>query len=177
MKLPPVRRLFAAALCLLACTLAAAAPPSSSAPKALLAQVQRLAELLRDSQAVYYPGATLLQRVRLPDGEALVLAVFTVEGFGGGNGHTQYLAAFTPDRDGQGPEHFMLIDVMPIGGKGWRGVSKLDARVSRLPEGGETRISFDALEVADGDAPNFPTHKATVQIVLKAGRLAERARR
>ena len=66
---------------------------------------------------------------------------------------------------------------MPIRGKGWRGVSKLQAQATRAAKGGETRIVFDALEVADGDAPNFPTRKAKIEVVMKAGRLAEGGRR
>ena len=184
MPLPRMRPLVAAAACLLACTLVAAAPPPSPSaplpplpPKPLLAQVQRLTELLRDGRAAYYPEATLVQRLRLPGGEALVLAVFTVEGFGGGNNHTQYLAAFTPGPTNGGEEHFMLIDVIPIGGKGWRAVSTLDARAARGAKGGETLIAFDALAAAGNDAPNFPSRPVRLAIVLKNGRLAEQGQR
>src|SRR5690349_7068045 len=69
MPLSRLRPLAAGAACLLACTLVPAAPPPSLSqplpPKPLLAQVQRLAELLRDARAVYYPEATLVQRLRL----------------------------------------------------------------------------------------------------------------
>jgi hypothetical protein len=166
------------ALCLVLSMPALAAPVKAAPPpKALMAQVQRLAELLRDAQATYYADFTMVQRVPPQGGDELVLVVFSIEGFGGGNGHTQYLAAFTPSRAEQGEAHYTLVDVIPIGGKGWRGIEKLDARVTRAAQGGETRIVFGALEVGDGDAPNFPTRKSTVTVVLKAGRLAERGQR
>lgn len=166
------------ALCLVLSMPALAAPVKAAPPpKALMAQVQRLAELLRDAQATYYADFTMVQRVPPQGGDELVLVVFSIEGFGGGNGHTQYLAAFTPSRAEQGEAHYTLVDVIPIGGKGWRGIEKLDARVTRAAQGGETRIVFGALEVGDGDAPNFPTRKSTVTVVLKAGRLAERVQR
>lgn len=105
--------------------------------------------------------------------EELALAVFTVEGFGGGNYHTQYFAAFSIEPDGKGAQHFSLLDVVPIAGKGWRGVMDLNAKVSRGAKGGRTLISLDALEVSGDDAPNFPSKKATINIVLDGGRLAE----
>lgn len=174
-----IRRLFAAAaVCLMASAAAPAAPvKAAKPPKALMTQVQRLAELLRDAQATYYADFTMVQRVPPQGGDELALVVFSIEGFGGGNGHTQYLAAFTPSRAEQGEAHFTLIDVIPIGGKGWRGIPTLDARVTRAAPDGETRIVFDALAVGDGDAPNFPSRKATVTVVLKGGRLAEQAPR
>ena len=94
-----MRRILVLLFCLISTGLAAAAPVSIKAPKPLLAQVQRLSELLRDSYAVWYPDATMVQLVKVREGEALALVVFTVEGFGGGNNHTQYFAAFTPETD------------------------------------------------------------------------------
>lgn len=105
--------------------------------------------------------------------EEVALAVFTVEGFGGGNNHTQYFAAFSVEPGTTGAQHFSLLDVMPIAGKGWRGVMDLNATVSRGAKGGQTLISLDALEVSGDDAPNFPSKKATINIVLEGGRLAE----
>src|SRR5262249_55762945 len=90
-------RLFVAFLSLVCAlgTALAAGPPL--AEKSLLVQVQRLTELLRDSHAVGYPKATMAQAIDLRGGRQLVLAVFTVEGFGGGNNHSQFLAAFDAD--------------------------------------------------------------------------------
>ena len=101
-------RLLLLALSLLACTLLTAAPASVKAPKPLLAQVQRLAELLRDSHATWYREATMVQLVRT-EREEVVLAVFTLEGFGGGNNHTQYFAAFSVEPDAKGTQHYSLL--------------------------------------------------------------------
>ncbi len=167
-----IRRLFLV-LCLVASALSSAAPASIKAPKPLLAQVQRLTELLRDSYAVWYRDATMVQLVKVREGEELALVVFTVEGFGGGNNHTQYFAAFTPQTNEQGKQHFSLIDVVAIAGKGWRGVMNLNAKVTRNSKSNETLIVFDGLEVTGDDAPNFPSKKVTINLLLKGGRLVE----
>lgn len=105
--------------------------------------------------------------------EEVALVLFTLEGFGGGNSHTQYLAAFGVEPEGRAAGHYSLLDVLPIGGKGWRGVMDLNAHVSHAAKGERTLISLDALEVSVGDAPNFPSKKAKIHIVLEGGRLAE----
>lgn len=157
---------------ILASTWVVAGQVPVKAPKPLLAQVQRLAELLRDSHATWYREATMVQFVKT-GGEEVALAVFTVEGFGGGNNHTQYFAAFSVEPDGQGAQHFSFLDVLPIAGKGWRGITNLSAKVSHDVKGRQTLISLDAFEVSGDDAPNFPSKKATIKLVLEGGRLAE----
>jgi hypothetical protein len=143
------------------------------APKQLLAQVQRLSELLRDSYAVLYPNATLVQLAKRTDGEELALVIFTIEGWGGGNMHTQYIAAFASDTNEKGQKHYMFIDAIPIGGKGWRGITSLDARIPQAPKGSEASIAFDAMEVSGDDAPNFPSKKVRINLLLKDGHLVE----
>jgi hypothetical protein len=106
-------------------------------------------------------------------GRKLSLVVFTVEGFGGGNNHTQYLAGFSVDTGEKGKQHFSLLDVVPVAGKGWRGVVSLDAKVSRNPRSTETLIAIDALEVTGNDAPNFPSKPIKVNFLIKGGRLVE----
>ena len=168
-----MKKLFVTFFCLL-CTVVSAATPPRHAPKAIIDQVQRLTELLRDSYAVGYPAATMVQMVKLSKDEELVLTVFTVEGFGGGNNHMQYFAAFQLDTDEDGKHpHFTLIDVIPIAGKGWRGVQSLKAKVASGSEAGEKIISFEAYDVVEDDAPNFPSKKVTVSLLLKDGRLSE----
>lgn len=152
----------------------AAGPPIAQKP--LLAQVERLTELLRDSHAVGSPQATMAQAFDLRAERQLVLVVFTVEGFGGGNNHSQYLAVFETDVDAK-PPHYGLIDVIHIAGKGWRNIEKLNARVSPPPKGGEISIDIDALDVGLEDPPNFPSKKSVIRIALTQGRLIERAQR
>lgn len=168
-----IRWMLAALLCLAGSALVAAAPAPTKAPKPLLAQVQRMGELLRDSSAVLVADSTMVQFVRPRDGDELALVVFTVEGFGGGNSHTQYFAVFNAEKDAKGKSHFSLIDFLPIAGKGWRGIDNLNAKVTRNQKAGETFMAIDALEVAGNDAPNFPSQKVTINLVLRDGRLFE----
>ena len=167
------KKFIAILFCLLNVTVIAA-PISTQAPKALTDQVQRLTELLKDSHAVGSPDSIMLQMVKQGAGDNLALVIFTIEGFGGGNNHTQYLAAFNVDTDDAGKRlHFTLIDVIPIAGKGWRGIQTLNAKVSINSTRGEKTISLHALEVTATDAPNFPSKKVTINILLNDGRLSE----
>jgi hypothetical protein len=168
-----VRRLYGPLLSVLCCALIAATPVTPEVPKPLLAQVDRLVELLRDSSAVGYPNATMVQSVKGPYGSTLMLAVFTIEGFGGGNNFTQYLAIFSPNEDDKGSKYFSLLDVMPIGVKGSRAIEKLNATSSWSPNSRETLISFEGLAVTGNDTPNNPTKKVKINVVLKNGRLVE----
>jgi len=166
--------IFAISFACIATPAAAVAGPSlAKAP--LMAQVDRLTQLLRDSSAVGYPEATMAQAVDLRADRQLVLAVFTVEGFGRGNNHSQYLAAFETDAD-KSPPYYTLLDVIRIAGKGWRGIDKLNAKVTQS-KGGDIAIAVDALEVGPEDAPNFPSKKTVIRVLLKNGRLAEQSQR
>lgn len=161
------------ALLLLVASVGANAAAPAQFPTALRPQVQRLAELLSDGYAVLYPEGTKVQVVKLRSGQELVLTVFTLEGQGGGNSHSQYFAVFTPQPDRTGKPYFSLLDVILLGGKGWRGVANLNARVSSSPNGQEIRIDIDGAEVAGDDAPNFPSRKITIALRLIDGRLSE----
>jgi hypothetical protein len=168
-------RLLAVIGVLMSSALVAVAPMSAKTiPKPLLEQVQRLTELLRDSCAVWYPDATMVQFAKVREGEELVLTVFTIEGFGGGNNHAQFFAVFTVETSDKGKQHFSLLDVMPIAGKGWRSVRNLNAKVTKNPESKEIFIAFEGLEVAVGDAMNFPTKKITINLLLKDGRIVKK---
>jgi hypothetical protein len=161
---------FLCSFCILG--VAKAGPPIAQKP--LTAQIERLNELLRDSHAVGYPAATMAQAIDLRAERQIVLAVFTVEGFGGGNNHSQFLAAFETDGDTK-PPHYSLIDVIHIAGKGWRGIEKLNARVVQQPKGGNINIEIDALEVGPEDPPNFPSKKSIISVLLSEGRLVEKS--
>lgn len=111
-------------------TIAMAEPGTSNIPKPLFVQVQRLSDLLKDSHAEWYSESTLVQMISRKDGGELAFVVFNIVGFGGSNNDIQYFSIFKPDSDDSGKEKFMLIDVMPIGGKGWRYVQDLNAKLS-----------------------------------------------
>lgn len=181
-------------------TFATTAAASPSAPKELTAQVQNVIKLLSDGDAVGYPKATMVQRIKRGKYDEVDLVVFSIEGFGGGNNYQQYLAIFFKKTTTHRKQHFMLIDVMHIGGGSWRAIQKLDAKtasnlidVAFLGQGhwgddilltlknqtmvdniknGST-ILIDALENSSMDSPNFPSKKTTIKLILKGGRLYE----
>ncbi|MGN8273717.1 hypothetical protein [Pseudomonas sp. SMN5] len=148
----------------LACTLTQAAEPP--VPKPLEEQVGHLVALLKDSYATGYPEATLVQTLNTGEDSEVTLAVFTIEGFGMGNNYSQYLAAFTPEENEEGVQHFSLLDVIRIGGDSWRSIDKLDARLVSDPSGEQTLIDIPVLENTDSDAPNFPSKAATIHLSL-----------
>ena len=66
------------------------------------------------------------------------------------------------------------MDFLHVGGKGWRSIPKLNAKVSRNIKSQKTLIAIKALEVAGDDAPNFPTKPVTIRLSLSEdGRLLE----
>jgi hypothetical protein len=161
----------------LLCVLGLVAVPSIAAeadlPQPLVAQIERTVQLLRDSYATEYPDARMVQRTRGQNDEPVTLVVFTIEGFGGGNNHAQYLAAFEAETDREGEPHYRLLDVIPIGGKGWRAVEALNARTTHDPRSQETVFTLDVMENGPDDAMNSPSIKAVVLVKLKKGRLVE----
>ncbi|MCC6075212.1 hypothetical protein ACFPTX_01160 [Pseudomonas sp. GCM10022188] len=161
-------------ICLSLATTLAVATPKSPTPPPLQAQVQRLVELLRDPYAMGYPEATIFQTIDLDPTQKIALVIFTIEGFGGGNNHTQYLAAFNIQSNEQGTDHYSMIDVIPVGGKGWRGIENLNAKFRRDDTSGEVVFKISALEVTGEDALNFPSKKIKINIILKDGRLFEK---
>lgn len=142
-------------------------------PKTLNIQIQRLVNLLSDGYAVGYPDATIFQTVKSRKHDDITLAVFTVEGFGGGNNFSQYFAAFSSEPTKNGKQHFMLIDVIPIGRDGWRLVGNFNSITTDNPLIDETTITVDALENTGDDSMNFPSKKITINLILKSGRLNE----
>lgn len=156
-----------------------AAPAPTQVPEPLLKQVQRLSELLRDRYARFYsdPDGTMVQIVKIREGDMLALVVFSIGGFGGGNNHTQYFAVFSPDTDENGTQdfsHFSLVDVLPIAGKGWRSIERLNAKITRNSRNGDILLELDGLEGTEDDAQNFPSRKIKIHVLLKDGRLFEK---
>lgn len=148
-----------------------AAQPQAFKP--LIQQVERLTQLLKDRSAVGYPAATMVQLVKVSTYREIAVAVFTIEGFGGGNNHSQYLALFDVDSEDRSQPFYTLVDVMHIGGKGWRAVESMDARVTSDSKSGDLSIELDALEVRPEDPPNFPGQKSVIRLVLRGERLHE----
>lgn len=144
-----------------------AAPAHAVEPTPLDAQIKRLAGLLGDSYATAHPEGAMVQTLNLPQGRTLAVAVFTIESFGGGNNHRQYLALFEQDRNEQGPlDHFSMLDVMLIGAKGWRAVPalKVESRVDEKT--GKVVLAIPAMANLPNDALNFPSRKTTIRLEL-----------
>ncbi len=154
-------------------TNASAPAATSPVPQALQVQIDRLTQLLRDRQAEGYTEATMVQNIKLGASRDGVAVVFTVEGFEGGNGHTQYLALFAIDASDKAKPYYRLLDCMAIAGKGWRAIDKLQVRVSPAAKGEDLTLAIDALEVGPKDTPNFPTQKGVIRLKLHDGRLSE----
>lgn len=181
-------------------TFVTTADASPSAPKVLTAQVQNVIKLLSDGDAVSYPQATMVQRIKRGKHDEVDLVVFSIEGFGGGNNYNQYLAVFIKNTTTHRKQHYTLIDVMHIGGGSWRKIQKLNAKttgnlidvanlgqyhwgdeelstlkdqtmVDNIKNG--STILIDALENSGMDCPNFPSKETTIKLVLKGGRLYE----
>jgi hypothetical protein len=124
------KSLFAILLCLL-CGATIAEPKAQKVPKGLQPQIRHLTELLIDSYAEGRPNGTIVQMVKLRGDEELALAILEIQGEGGGNTYTQYFAVFDFDTNSFNKRsHFRLLDVIPIGGKGWRNIT------------GETSLAF-----------------------------------
>lgn len=160
----PLRRLLSTAFLASAACLAA---PAHAVQPALETQLERLAGLLGDSHATAYPQAAQVQKLSGAYGQQLVLALFTIEAYGGGNNHRQYMAVFEEEIDESGPRgHLMLRGVTQVGAKGWRAVTKLQAEARVEGQSGRTRILVPAFANTAGDAANFPSRKTTIHLLL-----------
>lgn len=100
------------------------------------------------------------------------MAVFTLEGFGGGNNFRQYLAAFSSE-SGTGKPYYSLLDVIPIGARGWRSIVGMQAKVAGWTKQGGVLFTISMMENLSDDAINFPSKKASIRLLLENGRLRE----
>lgn len=151
----------------LACTVCLAVPGHAAPPPLMAPQIERLVALLGDSYAKGYPQAAMVQAVSLPDGRKLAVAVFTIEAYGGGNNHRQYLALFEDEADESGPrDHYLLLDVMQIGAKGWRAIPQLQVETRVDASSGKLQFLIPALANLPGDALNFPSKKTLIRLTF-----------
>lgn len=155
--------------------LALAGMPALAAevPPHLAAQVERLVSLISDGYAVGLPDTVQAQVMNEGADTEMTIALFVIEGFGGGNTYAQYLAVFTAAEDASGQPYYSLMDSLPVGGKGWRMVETLDAKLKPGHTQGASLIELPVMENAEDDAPGFPSRKGSVLLSLDGGRLAE----
>jgi hypothetical protein len=138
-------------------------------------KIEQLVALLLDGNATEVAKARVIKLVRAPDEDGtgrvpVALVSLSVEGFRGGNGHTQYLAAFTltlsfPTRRAK----VSLLGVLPVGGKGIRALEFRDARVE--PTGTGFDVVVPALRYGPSDAmccPSVPS-EARFRVATGAG--------
>jgi len=92
------------------------------------------------------------------DGKSDVVVLYTLEGFGGGNSYTQYLAVFLGKRN-----DFRFAANVMVGGKMIRNVS--------LKSVADGRIHFDTDEYRKNDPACCPSRKAKAVYMLSNGKL------
>ncbi len=140
------------------------------------AKVTQLAEMLSDGYAEEVKENRGIQ-IFSPKGFAeLAVAIFTVGGFAMGNNATQYMAVFTVlSEESQGhPQRFSLLDVMAVGGKGWRSVDH--KKVKLIKEKDRIVVSLNTFEYSPKDAICCPSRKSTAKYSITTttgGRLKE----
>ena len=140
----------------------------TAVPPALMAQTERLGELLRDPWASVPPKSV---RAQLVPEYNLALVVFSVTGWGGGNNFTDHLAVFHTVPADNGQIRYMLADTLEIGGKGLRSVDTLHASVQTGKDSDSLLIYVPAKANQPGDASNFPSKPVTLTFRLQNQRL------
>lgn len=148
---------------------------SAPTPQSLNTQINRLVELRRDNYASLNPRETMIQNIKLDEFDELTLVVFTLVGSSNGYNFEQYLAAFSPrivETDPKGRKHYQLIDIIQVGGKQWRVVEKLDAKVLRSHDKSDISITLGALTcmITGNDAPN---KSLKIKLLIKDQRIIE----
>jgi hypothetical protein len=115
----------------------------------------------KKAKADEYPDARKILRGDVNnDGKEDLVALYTLESFGGGNNYVQYLAVFL----GNG-KTFRYANHQSIGGKNNRSIELISIR--------KQTINFETLKYLPKDASCCPSKKGKARFVLKNGRLRE----
>lgn len=136
-------------------------------------KVEQLAALLTDGYAVLGEQQDEVRfGILLPDRGHAAVAVFSLEGFRKSNSHNDYLAVFAHVVNETGElddPHvpYRLLDVMQIGGKGWRSFSKAPLRIE------PGLITMEGLTYAKIDPLCCPSIPFTTAFQMQDGRLQE----
>ncbi|TAL22475.1 MAG: hypothetical protein EPN94_11090 [Nitrospirae bacterium] len=131
------------------------------------AKVTQLAAMMGDSYSHEYPDYRGIQILRNKKEDTIVaVAVFTIEGLGGGNNYTQYMAVFSAlSEASEGhPKRMSLLDVMAVGGKGVRGIEFKNIRIEQLK--GDIIITVPTAEYGPQDAMCCPSIKSEAQFII-----------
>jgi len=151
-------------------------PAAAHAGDSLEVSVRQLIRLLSDSTTSEVGKARHI--VRSNDSRHLAAVFFSLEGFNGGNNHTEYLALFEPDWGGgeemteseridQNVKKFRLVGYVPIGGSGWRMSVPESCRIER------DRIQLNTLEQGANDSVNAPTKPGKTIVLIRPRQLIE----
>jgi len=152
--------------------LSVAARSEQPAPRLPDDVLPRLVELYSDGVA---QGLPELQRVQyghfFEEESDDAIALFSLEGFGGGNEHGEYIAFFQGvepyEANGERTRPYRMVATMQIGGRWWRTFDWKSLAI----EPGVARISGKAWRTEDaGCCPSAPV---TATFRLKDGRILE----
>ncbi len=136
-------------------------------------KVEQLAALLTDGYAELVDQEDNVRfGILLPDQGHAAVAVFSLEGFRKSNSHNEYLAVFAHVVNESGElddphEPYRLLDVMQIGGKGWRSFPKAPLTIE------PGLITLEGLNYAASDALCCPSLPFTTRFRFKDGRLQQ----
>jgi hypothetical protein len=140
-------------------------------------RVTQLAAMMGDSYSQEYPDYRGIQILRHDKENMLVaVAVFTIEGLGGGNNYTQFMAVFAaPSKETAGhPKRMSLLDVMAVGGKGLREIEFKNIRMRQSKR--NVTITVPTAEYGPNDAMCCPSIESEAQFIIypyTGGRLKE----
>ena len=140
------------------------------------AKVTELAAMMGDSHSVSSPEYRGIRIATDREGGAVAVAIFTIEGFGGGNNYIQYMAVFASlDAEAAGrPPRMSLLDVMAVGGKGIRAVESGNIKIRRSKN--DVVVTVPTKNYAPSDAMCCPSIKSEAQFTIQpyaGGRLKE----
>lgn len=136
-------------------------------------KVEQLAALLTDGYAELCEQKDNVRfGILLPDQGHAAVAVFSLEGFRKSNSHNDYLAVFAHVVNETGElddphEPYRLLDVMRIGGKGWRSFTNAPVSIE------QGLITLESFDYAPSDALCCPSLPSTTRFRFEDGRLQE----
>ena len=111
-------------------------PSGSPVPKEVATWIQRYAvsQTSNGIAPTYYPGGTMMAEGRLGS-QAAAVVVFTLEGAGGGNNYSQYLAVFWKHGN-----QYVYCCSRHVGGKGIRSVERVSLPGASIRLGGKDYV-------------------------------------
>lgn len=140
--------------------------------KELNQRVSQIVDLLKDSYASEYPKARHIRIHNLSGDSKLAVVIFTIESFCLGNNWNQFMAVFyTLCETSEGhPQRFSLLDVMGVGGKGWRAVEGDKIDIAYDNRSNIATITLKTKEYGSEDAMCCPSIESKVIFKINLNR-------